>query len=298
MIRVVASDLDGTLLDPNGEVSARTAAALTAARDKGIDIIAVTGRPPRWVHHLAPGLTVSDGALELPDEIGRPLVSEGELTSDASAQVAICSNGALVIDLATKAILTEHSLSATDAGHVVRRLSQCLPGASFAVEWGDGFGCDEAWRERLDRLERPLRNVDMRFEVAPVEKLVTAPVVKVLAWHPERAGDDLIEVAATAVGSLATVTSSGPQQLVEVSAKGVDKGSSLAEWCTARGIDRAEVVAFGDARNDVTMLAWAGTGVAMAGSHPDAVAVADEITGTNADDGVAAWLERHLFSSA
>lgn len=308
MIRVIASDLDGTLLDPDGNVSPRTARVLARARRAGIEVVAATGRPPRWVHHLAPGLAgrVEGGGaspspgwpghdlgdeLELPSDIGRPLVDEAELTEEASAQVAICSNGALVIDLTTRAILTEHLIPAATAAEVMRRLHGVLAGSAFAVEWGHGFGCDERWLERLLRFtdDRP-----QAITIASGPELVTEPVVKVLAWHPERGGDHFIEAAAAAIGDLATVTSSGPQQLVEVSALGVDKGSALAEWCTDRGIGATEAVAFGDARNDVSMLIWAGTGVAMANAHPDVLAAADEITATNADDGVATWLERHL----
>ena len=92
------------------------------------------------------------------------------------------------------------------------------------------------------------------------------------------------------------VTASGGLQLVEISAPGVDKATTLATLCAERDITAERVVAFGDARNDLPMLAWAGTGVAMADAHPSVIAAADFVTGTNGEDGVAAWIEEHVLS--
>ena len=80
-----------------------------------------------------------------------------------------------------------------------------------------------------------------------------------------------------------------------MSAPGITKATSLATLCDQRGTSSQEVVAFGDARNDLAMLAWAGIGVAMADAHPSVREVADDVTGTTHEDGVAAWIERHLL---
>jgi hydroxymethylpyrimidine pyrophosphatase-like HAD family hydrolase len=81
-----------------------------------------------------------------------------------------------------------------------------------------------------------------------------------------------------------------------VMAASVSKAWGVARLCERLGIDREEVVAFGDAPNDVELLAWAGLGVAVANAVPEAMDVADEVTATNEDDGVAIVLERLLTS--
>lgn len=271
-VRMVASDLDGTLLAPPGVVAApeddavgrmgmvspRTRTALDALRDRGIEVVAVTGRPPRWV----PGLGLGSG-------------------------LAICSNGALVLDLATGQLVRERTLDPDVAVEIVHRLRALHPEGMMAVELPDGVGMEQAWHERVPR--------GVALQVGPAEELCVRPVAKVLLKVPGTSGDAYIDGAAEAVGDLGVVTASGRLELVEVSAPGVDKATTLALVCEERDIDAAQVVAFGDARNDIPLLAWAGTAVAM-GHAPDAVrAVADQVTGTNAEDGVATWIEHHLL---
>lgn len=274
-VALVASDLDGTLLAPPGEVpvpdggarhlafglpSARTLRALDRLRDRGIDVVAVTGRPPRWVADLGlgPGL-------------------------------AVCSNGALVIDLDTGAVVTEHLLDPDVAAEVVARLRAAHPEAMFAVEFADGVAMDQAWADRgaLAVAER----------VAPAEELVRRPAAKILARVEGLRGDGFIDSGVTACGDIAAVTASGGLELIEVSAPGIDKAVALEAICAERGIPASAVVAFGDARNDVELLRWAGTGVAMAHAPEVVRGAADEVTGSNADDGVAAWLERHILDA-
>ena len=278
-VDLVASDLDGTLLRPPrpwrsadedpgadevdlGSITDRTRRALDAVRDRGIEVVAVTGRPPRWVHavDLGPGL-------------------------------AICSNGALVVDLVTREVVAERTLAPDIALEVVRRLRALHPDGIFAVEFADGVAMEEAWAAQVPRALLTPR-------VGPAEDLVGRPAAKVLLRVPGTRGDAYIDAATEAVGDIAEVTASGALQLVEVSAPGVDKATTLAQVCGLQDIHPARVVAFGDARNDLPMLAWAGTGVAMADAHPDVIAAADAVTGTNADDGVAAWLERHVLGAS
>lgn len=270
---LVATDLDGTLLAPPGVVPAaeddtigrmgmvspRTRTALDGLRDRGIELVAVTGRPPRWV----PGLGLGSG-------------------------LAICSNGALVLDLDTGELVQERTLGAEVALEIVERLRVLHPEGMLAIEFPDGVGMEPAWHERVPR--------GVALEVARAEEMCVRPVAKVLMKVPGVSGDAYIDGAAAAIGDLGVVTASGGLELVEVSAPGVDKATTLALLCAERGVERSGVVAFGDARNDIPLLAWAGTAVAMAHA-PDAVkAVADDVTSTNAEDGVALWLERNVLS--
>ncbi|HWB38139.1 MAG TPA: HAD hydrolase family protein, partial [Rugosimonospora sp.] len=80
--------------------------------------------------------------------------------------------------------------------------------------------------------------------------------------------------------------------LVEISAAGITKATGLALLAAEYAVAPEDVVAFGDMPNDVPMLHWAGRAVAVANAHPEALAAADDVTLSNVDDGVAAYLER------
>ncbi|MBV7245749.1 HAD hydrolase family protein [Streptomyces sp. MW-W600-10] len=265
--RLIATDLDGTLLRDDKTLSARTVAALAAAEEAGIEVFFVTGRPARWM-----------------DVVRDHVQSHG---------TAICANGAVVTDLRTDGVLLSVRPLERDAAlHVVRTLRDAAPGTSFAVEMTTGINYEPAY---------PPFHLDPGATVAVAEKLlhedapgVGAPVLKLLAHHTELAPDAFLGLARTAAGDRAAFTRSSPSALLEVSGLGVSKATTLAACCAERGIAPAEVVAFGDMPNDIEMLRWAGASFAMGNAHPDAVAAASGRTATNEEDGVALVIERIL----
>ncbi|MEW1548180.1 Cof-type HAD-IIB family hydrolase [Streptomyces tsukubensis] len=265
--RLIATDLDGTLLHDDKTVSARTVAALAAAEDAGIEVFFVTGRPARWMG------VVSDHVH------GHGL--------------AICANGAAVVDLHSGGtLLTVHPLERATALGVVRTLGTIAPGTTFGVETTGGFHHEPAY---------PTLYADEPGTiVAAAEKLLQdgavggAPVMKLLAQHPELAPDTFHALAREHIGNLASVTRSSAGALLEISGPGVSKASTLARCCAERGISAAEVVAFGDMPNDVEMLRWAGTSYAMGNAHPDVIAAASGRTVANNEDGVAVVIEQIL----
>jgi Cof subfamily protein (haloacid dehalogenase superfamily) len=256
---LVATDLDGTVVRSDGTISARTRRALAAVEEHGALLVLVTGRPPRWMP---------------------PIV---EATGHRG--VAICANGALLYDLHTSTVVG-HSLLSADAMHaIVTALRRDLPGIAFAVERHDtGFAHEPAYRPRWDS--------DQDKVIAPVEDLLGDGVVKLLARHDSLPADEVLATAHRSVSELGTLTHSSSDGLLEISASGVSKASGLASLAEQHGIDAADVVAFGDMPNDVPMLAWAGRGIAVSNAHLDVLAVADEVTASNDDDGVARVLER------
>jgi Cof subfamily protein (haloacid dehalogenase superfamily) len=260
MISLVASDLDGTLLRPDLTISQRTRRAIHRARQAGITFVAVTGRPPRSVRELA-------------DRIGL----EG---------IAICANGALVYDLDRDAMLDQTPLVAEVARRIVRGLRAAAPGVSFAWEDGEGLGREPSWGKE------PLIPAGRAVQGDPLEML-TAPVAKMLARHPEMEFEELAARARKVAGDEAVITWS-TRELVEVSAANVTKAYALERVCARLGIGREQVVAVGDMPNDLAMLAWAGRGVAVANADPEVLAMADEVTAANVDDGIALLLERLL----
>ncbi|WP_374770337.1 HAD hydrolase family protein [Streptomyces sp. NBC_01463] len=263
--RLIATDLDGTLLRDDKTVSDRTVAALAAAEEAGIEVFFVTGRPARWM-----------------DVVSAHVHGHG---------LAICANGAAVADLHDGGrLLKVRALERAAALDVVHTLRAAAPGTSFAVELATGIHYEPDY---------PPFHLDPGATVAVAEKLLHeetpgagAPVLKVLAHHRELAPDDFLALARRVAGDRASFTRSSPTALLEVSGPGVSKASTLELCCAERGISPAEVVAFGDMPNDVEMLSWAGTSYAMGNAHPAALAAASGRTATNNEDGVAVVIER------
>jgi Cof subfamily protein (haloacid dehalogenase superfamily) len=257
--KLVATDLDGTIVRSDGTISDRTRSALAAVEEAGAVLVLVTGRPPRWM----PPIVEATGHRGL----------------------AICANGALVYDLHTEQVVQHALMSAADVAHVVAALRRDVPGISFAVERpGSGFAHEPAYRPRWDSNDPKV--------VQPIEELVAQGVAKLLARHEELGPDELLATAHRSVGDRGTLTHSSTDGLLEISASGVSKASGLAALAEEHGITADEVVAFGDMPNDLPMLSWAGLGVAVANAHPEVLAVADEVTASNDDDGVARVLAR------
>lgn len=258
-MRLAASDLDGTIVRSDGTFSARTVAAVTRVEDAGGSFVVVTGRPVRWMAHVAVDL--------------------------GHHGLAVCANGAVLYDLHAEEVVGSWLLASTAAREVAEALRAALPGIAFAVEHlYEGFSHEPAYRPRWDSAD-PLSQ-------GPIEQLLSRDVVKLLARHEELGSDELLEAARTAVGEAAELTHSSSDGLLEISASGVSKASGLATVAEQRGVGAAGVVAFGDMPNDLPMLAWAGLGVAVANAHPEVLAVADEVTASNDADGVALVLER------
>jgi Cof subfamily protein (haloacid dehalogenase superfamily) len=282
-MRLVATDIDGTILPHQGEISERTLGALASCRDRGIEVVLVTGRPYRW---LAPvtGLMGRRG-------------------------IVVCANGAVVYDLADDTVLECSALTSDQVLRAVERMRTALPGAAFALETLDGF--------RREPEYLPHATVDvhslavLQGVVEPPERVGAlpelladgVPVVKLLC-RADGAGsrgmvlpdpDAMLDVVRPLLAGLVEVVhSSVKDPLVEIAALGVDKATALAGVAASRGIGAADVVAFGDMPNDVPMLLWAGKGYAVADGHPEALAAADEIAPACPQEGVARVLEMLL----
>jgi Cof subfamily protein (haloacid dehalogenase superfamily) len=267
-MRLVATDLDGTLLRPDGSVSPRTAAALRRAAASGVRVTLVTGRPLRWLAAVYDQLEA------------RP--------------TAVCANGAVVYDPATDRVLRAEPLAPDLLAEVCQRLRSEFSGVRFAVEIADGR---QMRHERAYELWVGERGEPSRVIRSP-EELYAVPAVKLLVrGHGDDPGTFPARVAACLRG-LVEATHSTDSGLVEISAAGITKAAGLAWLCERLGVAARDVVAFGDMPNDLPMLAWAGHGVAVANAHPAVREAADDVTLSNVEDGVAAYLERRLADRA
>jgi Cof subfamily protein (haloacid dehalogenase superfamily) len=259
--RLVATDLDGTLLHTDGTVTDRTRRALTAVEALGVTVVFVTGRPIRWMRDL--WQHVGDHGL------------------------AICSNGGIVYDVGAQAVRSARPIPADVGLQVAEAMRSGIPGTTFAVESIDGFGREPEFMERVTLPE------DVR--VAPLQELFGDQVVKMLGRHEDMEAERFWAETERLVGHLVSTTWSSTGALVEVGAAGVTKASTLARLCDELGILADEVVAFGDMPNDLAMLEWAGTSYAMANAHASVLALADRTAPDHDEDGVAATLEE-LFA--
>ncbi|MDT5237636.1 MAG: hypothetical protein QOD36_3020 [Mycobacterium sp.] len=263
---LIASDVDGTLLDDDEKITPRTREALIAAVESGAQFVLATGRPPRWVHPVV-------------DALG-------------FAPMAVCANGAVIYDPATDRIVSARTLSADALAELAEIATRVIPGAGLAVERVGNSAHDAATPQFVSSpgYEHAWLNPD-NTEVS-IEDLLSAPAVKLLIRKAGASSSDMAAVLAKHVGLEGDITYSTNNGLVEIVPLGISKATGVEELARPLGITAEDVVAFGDMPNDVPMLGWAGLGVAMGNAHPDAVAAADEITASNADDGVARVLER------
>lgn len=271
--KLVATDIDGTIVAHGGTVTGRTRAALHASRDAGLEVVLVTGRPPRW---LPPVLEAAD--LE---------------------PMAICANGAVVLNSATGELLEASTFAEQVSFEIVMAMQAAAPDLVFAAESplelrvGPGFQRLREMgpvREGLAPEEHRARGVES------IDDLVAGDqIFKIVGVSMTETPDSLLAIAREQVGHLAEVThSSTSRAVIEISPPGVTKAATLARFAAERGIQAAEVIAFGDMPNDAAMLAWAGHGYAMSGGHPEAVSAARHLAPPADDDGVAQILEQLL----
>ncbi|MDT0469857.1 HAD family hydrolase [Streptomyces gibsoniae] len=257
---LIATDLDGTLLRHDDTLSDRSRAALARASAAGAQHLVVTGRPAPRVRPLL-------------DDLG-------------STGLAVCGQGAQVYDAGTNRLLfsvtLDRELAETALGKIEAEVGQVY--AAVDQDGVDGLTLIEPGY-RMPHPTLPAVRVERR------DDLWCEPISKVLLRHHALSDDELATAARAAVGSLATVTMSGPGT-VELQPCGITKATGLALAAGHLGLGPSETIAFGDMPNDIPMFDWAAHGVAMANAHPELKAVADEITTSNEDDGIAVVLER------
>lgn len=255
--KLVALDIDGTLVDGSNEMSAAVRDAVRAIRDAGIETVISTGR-------AIPGVLDTTGKLGF---------TEG---------YAVASNGAIVFAYDPVDILHAVTFDASDA---VRRVMEYVPDAIVAVEEvGVGF-----------RVNRPFPEdeVSGNFTVEHIDSLIAEPVTRVVIRSTDHTAEEFSAIVDD-LGLTGTNYFIGYSAWLDLAPDGVSKASGLEHLTDRLGIDRADVLAVGDGNNDLEMLTWAGRGVAM-GHGPDALKdAADAVTGSISEDGLVEELKKYL----
>jgi HAD superfamily hydrolase (TIGR01484 family) len=256
--RLVATDLDGTIIHGDGTVSPRTIAAFARVEKSGARFVLVTGRPPRAMADMAAAF--------------------------GHRGTAIVSNGALSYDMRTGEVTAVRLIQPEQLAAAVRTLRDVIPGIGIAVEYPDGRAIDQLFQPVMFDVDNP----GPRHDDAA---LSSRPAAKLLGRHLGYSCEDLLAIASPALDGLVVVTHSSAKGLIEAAAVGVSKASTLAQLAKADGIDASEVIAFGDQPNDLPLLTWAGTSYAVANAHSEVLAAATHVIASNDDDGVAQVLE-------
>lgn len=263
---LIASDVDGTLIDDNNVVPELVRTMINKATAAGAVFVIATGRPPRWI-------------AEITDQIDiEPL--------------AVCANGAIVYDVATDKILHSATLGAPVLARLAEIAYEQIPGCGLAVERVGKSAHDAATPPFVATAgyQHAWLNPD-HIEMSEADVL-SENAVKMLVRRPEMSSDEMARRMAAVVGDIADVTFSTDNGLIELSAPGVSKAHGLKTLAELRDLPVDASIAFGDMPNDVEMLRWATRGFAMAHGHAAARAAADEIAPGNNEAGVGQVLSR------
>jgi HAD superfamily hydrolase (TIGR01484 family) len=260
--KLVATDLDGTLLRSDETVSERTREALAAITAAGAAHLVVTGRAVPWTRHIL-------------DDLGY----DG---------LAVCGQGAQVYDAGEHRLLTSVTLDRQLAGLAIAKI-EAEVGPLLLAASRDGLDGEVLVGPGYRVHDGPLPVVPIR----DASDLWSAPLNKVYVQHPTLSDDELAAVATQVAGGLVGVTMAGAG-IVELLPLGLSKATGLSLAARRLGVKAADTIAFGDMPNDIPMFAWAARGVAMSNAHDDLKAIADEVTSSNEEDGIAVVLERLL----
>lgn len=264
-IRLIALDMDGTLLNPAGQLTERTIKALRAARSRGVVVTLSSGRMPCALRRFVEAL-----------DIDAPL---------------ICYNGALVADSKTEQAISSLPLSA----ELGREIALCCEGLSLHIQAyrGDAFVCAQHGRFAQDYLDFLKGSGRLEITGAPLSESLDFDTPKMLAIDtPERIAEVLPALKEVFAGRVRVATSQ--PRFIEFVSPAAGKAAALAQLSERLGIARSDVAAFGDGLNDLDMIEWAGRGYAMANGHSEVIRRADCLAPSNAEDGVAQAVEAML----
>ena len=265
--KLVALDIDGTLFVPdleNGfstdEVTPAVRAAVERLVDSGTHVVLASGRAPLSMSKVLEHLRIP----------GR----------DRDQVLVVASNGAVTFSYPPMQVLDEVTFDARPAVHAVLRH---VPDAAVAVEeHGIGY--------RVNR-HFPAGELDGEMILTPIEEMVASEVSRVIIRDPQSTSEDFLKLA-DKLGLRGTNYFIGWTAWLDLAPEGVTKASGLASVAQRLGVDREDVLAIGDGRNDIDMLRWAGRGVAMGQAPAEVKKAADAVTASVQEDGVAVELAR------
>ena len=275
MIRAILLDIDGTLTNDEKQITPRTAEALKAAQDKGVVLVLASGRADQGLHAFA-------DVLDMKSHGG----------------VFVAFNGAKSLNYQTGEAYFEQAMTVEQGKRVLEHMkgfdvASCIDYGPYMLTNDAYFTIERDGAPYLIVRYEAHNNGFLVREEADLAAKVDWGINKILnAGEPAYLQEHWQEMLAPFEGELSAMFTA--PFYYEFTPLGVDKSRALRETFAALGIDQSEIVAFGDAQNDRTMLEWAGCGVAMGNAVDEVKAVADYVSLSNNEDGIAAALE-HLY---
>ena len=255
--RLVALDIDGTVVDRNGVLPRGVAEAVDLVVQARVPVVLSTGRS--W-----------HGTKPLFEELGLP------------PGPTVCSNGAVIVRYPPQQIIKAITF---DPRPVITQVEEFAPGSLIAVEEiGRGYRLNDRF---------PDDDLTGELIIEDVEQLSSRPVTRVIVRDPTRSEEDFVALARH-LGLHGVSYFVGWSAWLDIAPDGVNKATALAEVAAGFGVSASDVLAFGDGRNDVEMLRWAGRGVAIGDASDEVKAAADDVTESIDRDGPAAELH-HWF---
>lgn len=262
--QVIALDLDGTLTDSHKQVTPRTLHALLDAQRRGLRVVLASGRPPYGIAPIADLLNIADYGGYI-----------------------LAYNGGQLIDWRTREVLYQRTLYAADIPYFY----ECARREGFEILTYDG---DEVICENPDneyvRYECALNKIPCRRVPRFLDAVSGLKPKCLIVGEPERLARLEEEMSAQLAATTAVFRSE--PFFLELVPQGVDKGRALGALLAYLGLTADRLIACGDGYNDLSMIRYAGLGVAMANACPPVRAAADFVTLSNDDDGVAAVIDR------
>lgn len=266
---LIATDVDGTLIDETERVPARVVDALQRASAAGAKVVLATGRPPRWIY---------------------PVIDQLGITP-----MCVCANGAVVYDSADDTIMrttTLHPDTLRTVARIATDIFEPIGGVHFAVERAGRSAFDPTTELFAVAPDYSHAWESVEYGVEDHATLLGKSAVKLLVRSVTLESADMARMLRERIpADMAHVTFSMSGGLVEVSAPGVNKAVGLATVADHYGIDAADVIAFGDMPNDSEMLRWAGRSFAMESAPEEVKAAADQSIGSSDQGAIADVLD-------
>jgi Cof subfamily protein (haloacid dehalogenase superfamily) len=271
-IKAILLDIDGTLTNDDKVITPRTRDALLKAQEKGVILVLASGRTA--------GLSTYAATLDLANHNG----------------VLVCYNGAKSLNCQTGQVYFEQSLTVDQGKRVLEHMKKF--DVAPVIDHEEYMYVNDAFFT-IERDGKPWHIIEyeghsnnyLLCEKRDLAATAEWPINKILtAGQPEYLQEVWQEMQAPFEGELSAMFTA--PHYFEFTPLGVDKVRALKDTFDVLGIDQSEVMSFGDAQNDLTMIKWAQIGVAMGNAVDEVKAQADYVTGDNNSDGIADALER------
>jgi len=276
MIRLIALDIDGTLLDSDGRIPDANREAIARAIDAGVEVALATGRRYDFARPIFESLP---GPLTL-------IVSNGAIVKTPEGETLMRSLLPREIAKSVLARVPEHRDSAAVVFDRVREGQVVFE----AIDW------EHPRYARFYAANRPFLS-----EVRPLEQCLTEDPIQVMfsgGCIPMRTLFERLHLDADGFSVALTEYEHRDFSMVDVVAAGCSKGSALREWSERRGLAASEVMAMGDNLNDLQMLEFAGTPVLMGNALPELKTRGWAVSGRNDEAGVAQAIHRFVLNGS